>query len=82
MRRRTAGTRVSEGLEGAKLEARNRGEVGNSTSSLDLFARFMVLIFFCRTAVIARVAGIEPTHTVLKTGVLPLNYTPLYSIRC
>ena len=27
--------------------------------------------------VISRVAGIEPTQTVLKTVVLPLNYTPL-----
>ena len=26
---------------------------------------------------ITRVAGIEPTHMVLKTTVLPLNYTPL-----
>ena len=26
---------------------------------------------------ISRVAGIEPTQTVLKTVVLPLNYTPL-----
>lgn len=26
---------------------------------------------------ISRVAGIEPTHTVLKTVVLPLNYTPV-----
>ena len=27
--------------------------------------------------VMSRVAGIEPTQTVLKTVVLPLNYTPL-----
>ena len=27
-----------------------------------------------------RVAGIEPTHVVLKTTVLPLNYTPLLRI--
>ena len=26
---------------------------------------------------ISRVAGIEPTQSVLKTDVLPLNYTPL-----
>lgn len=25
---------------------------------------------------ITRIAGIEPTQTVLKTAVLPLNYTP------
>lgn len=29
----------------------------------------------------SRVAGIEPTHTVLKTVVLPLNYTPLFTNR-
>ena len=27
-----------------------------------------------------RIAGIEPTRAVLKTAVLPLNYTPLFKI--
>ena len=27
--------------------------------------------------IITRIVGIEPTHTVLKTVVLPLNYIPL-----
>ena len=26
----------------------------------------------------SRIAGIEPAHAVLKTAVLPLNYTPSY----
>ena len=56
------------------------------TTSLPL-AVFLVLGFLdCRVEncekylrlKITRVEGIEPTHTVLKTVVLPLNYTPLY----
>ena len=36
-----------------------------------LFNNFLLI-----TNEITRVAGIEPTHMVLKTIVLPLNYTP------
>ena len=76
------GAEVCEKVWGVKLDVRSRdeyncGERGDLIGSFILFACFRILIFFCRTAVISRVAGIEPTHTVLKTGVLPLNYTPL-----
>ena len=36
----------------------------------------LVIAFLLITNEITRVAGIEPTHMVLKTIVLPLNYTP------
>lgn len=46
-------------------------------------SRFRVFLYGIKllTYVITRVAGIEPTHVVLKTTVLPLNYTPLMQIR-
>ena len=31
--------------------------------------------------IITRIEGIEPTHTVLKTVVLPLNYIPMSASR-
>ena len=44
---------------------------------LILNLRFFILdVFFLLLKIISRVAGIEPTRMVLKTRVLPLNYTP------
>lgn len=43
-----------------------------------ILLRFSLLRLYldAKKRLITRVAGIEPTRTVLKTVVLPLNYTP------
>ena len=42
-----------------------------------LFSPLLVLLVFkVMLYRVTRVAGIEPTRVVLKTTVLPLNYTP------
>ena len=48
-------------------------EVSVVRDVLDLTCNSRVTTFFN----ITRIAGIEPTHTILKTAVLPLNYIPL-----
>jgi hypothetical protein len=63
----------------AGMEVGRERDVTLKRCTGNFFLRERILgLVFTTDDVITRVAGIEPTQTVLKTVVLPLNYTPLF----